>query len=265
MQHIKNVLPTFYIIAETKINEDGIRAFFKDDPKFFTNLEEKNRAKITDSEKLIEVVGNIVRKLPSNSTANNKDYIFKLKQIQSSILRHTHITVAFNNVSQTFIDKFYRMRVNMEIHQRELEDEKLKFWLLPTFEDNEKLAFKFAEIFDSYGALKQNLINELSKQKDRNVDKDIECVRRLIPNTYALDAVVTTDLLTWTEIILEYTDYQYDDEIRYVLLFLAKALKQRYSNALYDLILVEKGNSALGLDSLKIDGKIWRNAKISRL
>ena len=265
MHHIKNVLPTFHIIAETKINEDGIRAFFKDDPKFFTNLEEKNRNKVTDAEKLIEVIGNVVRKLSSNSTSNNKEYISRLKHIQLNILRHIHITVAFNNVSQIFIDKLYRMRVNMEINQRELEDEKLKFWLLPTFEDNEKLAFKFAEIFDSYGALKHNLEDELSKLKDRNVEKDIDCVKRLIPNTYALDAVVTTNLLTWIELILEYTDYHYDDEIRYVLLFLAKSLKQRYTNALSDLILVEKSNSTLGLDSLKIDGKIWRNAKIARL
>ena len=266
MLHIKNVLPTFFIIAETKIVEDGIRGFFnKTNPKFFTNLDEKNKVKISDNEKLVETIGNICNFLPSESTNNNKDYFVHTRNNFQNILKHTQVTVAFNNVSQCFIDKLHRMHAKIEIHQRELENEELKFWLLPTYEDDEELAFRFAELFESFGTLKQKLETDISSKANRNMEKDMESIKRLLPNSYALDAVVTTDLLTWREMFLEYTNFKYDDELRYVLLFVAKQFKLRYSNALHDLILVDKSDNILGLDSLKIDGKIWRNARINTI
>jgi hypothetical protein len=263
MQHIKNVLPTFYIIAETKINEDGVRGFFnKEKPSFFTSLEEKNKIKISDSEKVVETIGNICRIIPSEHMKNNKEYVLVVNDNFPSLLNHTHVTVAFNNVSQTFIDKLHRMHAKIEIHQRELEKEELKFWLLPTYEDNEKLAFRFAELFESYGTLKAKLEEELKNNSSRNIEKDLDSIKRLLPNTYALDAVVTANLSTWKEIIIKYTDFIYDDEIRYVLLFLAKAFKQKYANLMQKVVLIEKSGNNIGLDSLKIDGKIWRTSKI---
>lgn len=266
MQHIKNVLPSFHIIAETKLIEEGVRGFFNtSDQRFYTSLEEKNKNKITDVEKMVEVVGNISKKLPSRSVQNNREYINKIKSINEEILKHTQISIAFNNVSQTFIDLFYKMRNPIEITQRELEKEELKFWLLPTYEDDEKLAFKFAELFESYGKLKESLEVELAKKSERNAEKDFEAIKRLLPNTYALDAVMTSSLYTWREVIFEYTNFSYDDEIRYVLLFLAKTLKNRYQNAFHDLVLVDREGAILGLDSLKVDGKIWRNARVTIL
>lgn len=263
MEHIKNVIPSFQIIAETKINEDGVRAFFgKSNPKFFTELDEKNKVKISDAEKVVETVGTICKLLPSNAK-NNKEYLYGVNVLAPDILSHTFITVAFNNVSQTFIDKLHRMHVKVEVHQRELENETLKFWLLPTYEDDKELAIRFAELFESYGTLKAKLEEELMKKDNRNIDKDLESIKRLLPNTYAIDAVVSTNLLVWRDIIVKYTDYVYDDEIRFILLFLAKTLKQKYANVFQNVVLVEKSGNIIGLDSLKVDGKIWRSSRIT--
>ena len=263
MEHIKNIIPTFQIIAETKINEEGVRAFFEQsNPKFFTSLEEKNKIKISDSEKIIETIGTICNSLPAPAK-DNKVYIGLANKMALELANHTVVTIAFNNVSQTFIDKLHRMHAKLEIHQRELENEKLKFWLLPTYADDKELALQFADFFESYGTLKVKLEEALMKKEDRNIEKDLESIKRLLPNTYALDAVVTTSLLVWKNIIIKYTDLQYDDEIRYILLFLAKTFKQKYANFFQDLALVEKSGNIIGLDSLKLDGKIWRTSRIT--
>lgn len=263
MQHIKNIIPTFHIIAETKLNEEGVRSFFnKSDPSFFTSLDEKNKNKISDNEKLIEAIGNICDVLPSGRM-NNKEYLDIVSTTSPDLLNHSFVTVAFNNVSQTFIDKLHRMHTKIEVHQRELTDEELKFWLLPTYAEHETLAFRFAELFDSYGTLKVKLEEDFAKTPDRNADKDLECIKRLLPNTYALDAVVTANLLTWKEMFIKYTDFICDDEIRYILLFLAKTFKQKYANVFQTMRLVEESGAVLGLDSLKTDGKIWRHTKIT--
>jgi hypothetical protein len=263
MQHIKNVIPSFNIIAETKLNEEGFRAFFsKSKPNFFTSFEEKNKTKISDCEKLIEATGQICDILESDRTPDNRQYIAAMLDNCPDILNHAFVTVAFNNVSQTFIDKMHKMHAKIEVSQRELTNEELKFWLLPTYEDNEELALKFAELFQSYGTLKVTLEEDLKKHKERDIVKDLECIKRLLPNTYALDAVITANIMTWKNIALKYTDYMYDDEVRYVLLFLAKALKQRYQNIFYNIGCMEKTGLKLGLDSLKTNGKIWRTVKL---
>jgi thymidylate synthase ThyX len=264
MEHIKNIIPTFHIISETKLCEDGIRSFFNSiDPRFFTNLDEKNKAKVSDSEKLVECVGNICNYLHSGKTNGNKEYIAIVNKYFSELCCHTSVTIAFNNVSQTFIDKLHRMHAKLEIHQRELGKEQLKFWLLPTYEDDEELAYRFAQLFESYGTLKSTLESDLSK-KNKTTAKDNESIKRLLPNTYALDAVVTTNLQVWKDIIIKYTNLSYDDEIRYILLFLTKMFKQKYSNLFEDLVLVDKSDNIIGVDSLKVDGKIWRECKIVR-
>ena len=263
MHYIKNVVPTFHIIAETKLNEEGVRAFFsRINPKFYTNLEEKNKVEISDSEKLIETVGNICHIIPSDRTQSNKDYLTGIDKSIPDLLKHTSVTIAFNNVSQTFIDKMHRMHANIEVHQRELEVEELKFWLLPTYADDKELAIKFAELFESYGTLKAKLESELAKKGSRNISKDLESIKRLLPNTYAIDAVITTNLFVWRDIIVKYTNFEYDDEIRYILLFLAKVFKQKYANVFQNLTLIEESGNIIGLDSLKQDGKIWRTSRI---
>lgn len=266
MQHIKNVIPTFHIIAESKINEEGIRAFFsKSKPDFFTNLEEKNKIKISDGEKLIEAVGNVCDVLHSERTKNNKEYLSYVNSHANEMLNHTFVTVAFNNVSQTFLDKMHRMHAKIEIHQRELGKEELKFWLLPTYDDDKDLAFRFAELFESYGTLKVKLETDLASKKERVEEKDLECIKRLLPNTYALDAVITTNILVWKELMIKYTDLQYDDEIRYILLFMAKAFKQKYANVFQNIMITDQTGNTLGLDSLKTDGKIWRVSKVIKI
>ena len=263
MQHIKNVIPTFNIIAESKINEEGIRAFFsKSKPNFFTNLEEKNKIKISDGEKLVETVGNVCDVLHSERTKTNKEYVSYINSNAPEMLSHTFVTIAFNNVSQIFLDKLHRMHAKIEIHQRELGKEELKFWLLPTYDDDKDLAYRFAELFESYGNIKEKLETELASKKDRIEEKDLECIKRLIPNTYALDAVVTTNLLVWKELMIKYTDLQYDDEIRYILLFMAKSFKQKYANVFQNIMITDQSGNTLGLDSLKTDGKIWRVSKV---
>jgi hypothetical protein len=264
MEHIKNIIPTFHIIAETKLCEEGVRAFFNlSKPRFFTNLDEKNKVKVSDSEKTIEVVGNICNILQSERTGNNKEYVELINKHFPELGSHTFVTIAFNNVSQTFIDKIHRMHAKVEIHQRELGNEQLKFWLLPTYEDDKDLAYRFAELFESYGTLKTKLESDLAN-KNRNTSKDLESIKRLLPNTYALDCVVTTNLHVWKDIIVKYTDLNYDDEIRYILLFLTKVFKTKYQNVFEDLVLVEKSGNIIGIDSLKVDGKIWRDSKIIR-
>lgn len=263
MQHIKNVIPTFNIIAETKLNEEGFRAFFSNiKPNLFTSFEEKNRTKVSDIEKLVESIGHTCEILNSDATNNNKEYINYILKTEPDILNHCVVTIAFNNVSQTFIDKLHRFHTKMEIHQRELSNEELKFWLLPTYEDNEELALKFAELFQSYGTLKNTLENDLKKNASRNVNKDLECIKRLLPNTYALDAIVSSNIITWRNMCIKYTDFQYDDEIRYIFLFLAKTFKQKYQNVFNNVICIEQNGTLLGLDSLKTNGKIWRTVKL---
>jgi len=259
---IKNVIPTFQIIGETKLNNDSLRTLFNTfKPQFITSLEEKNKD-LSDIEKIIEALGNVCQMLFSERFHNNKEYISIINENFSFLLSHTYLTIVFKDVSQAFVDNLYKLKLPFNISQKKLKNEELKFWLLPTYEDEKELAFAFADTFKNYDNLRNQITDKLKTFPNRNGEKDLECIKRLLPNTYGVDCVVSSDLLSIKQ-LLKYTEI--DDEYRYVLLFLYKELRNKFPNIFSNLVLVNKSGIIIGVDSLKTNSKIWRELSIKEI
>jgi len=254
---IKNVIPQSFIISESFPNEEGIRSYFSQnkDNTFFTQLEEKNKTKVSSLEKTIEISGNVIEVLLSSDTKNNKEYLAQLKKVTNdSILDHAISTVAFLNVSNEVANKIISYGLHYQVSIKEFDNE-LRFWLTPQYMGNETTAKFYLDLFNGFAKLQDNL-------REKHNITDAREIKRLMPASYGVNALVTSGINKWKEIITKGTLLTEDQEVRYVLINLAKNFKNRHQSIFMNMMLEDSKGQKFGLDTLKSSDNAWLHYKV---
>lgn len=252
----KNVIPQSFILSESFPNEEGIRSFFTQMKQigFFTSLEEKG--KVTSAEKSIEVVGNALNILNSQTVSTNKDYINQLTKLeQDTIMDHATSTVLFVGVSNDYINKLQSYQLCYQINRKDFDNE-LQFWLTPEYLQSQESATFYFELYTQFANLKDKLQSHFKITDPRDV-------KRVMPSGYGTNAVATAGLLKWKEIITKGTSFKEDHETRFVLTNLAKYFKHRHSSLFSNMLLEDRNGKKFGVDTLKSSEDAWVNFRIT--
>jgi thymidylate synthase (FAD) len=235
------VEPQVYLIAETKINFEQVKAMLaavgeETATNWFARTKEASKS---DGELLTEVAGRICYKsfgvgLNPNVTKireNSRDYIDNtLSKGDGSIFEHATCTFAFLNVSRVLTHELVRHRVGVAISQESLRyvrPTSLRFWLPPELQDKkkevksivERMEQNYRDLEGSYGWDKMNF----------DVKKRItSALRRIMPDGMATSIVWTANHRTIRHVITMRTAESAEVEIRFVFDKVARMMKERF-------------------------------------
>ena len=258
MTTIKNYIPSSYILSESFPNENGIREYFNtvDKKSFYTSLEEKSSKEKTSAlEKSVEIIGNALEVLDSSSIRNNKDYLVQLKALEKEfILNHSTSTVMFSDVSNDFTNILQSFQLHYRIDRSEFKNE-LKFWLTPEYSSKKELALAFADMLARFAKFKDNIMEKFGMSSSNEI-------KRFMPSSYGINAVVTAGMKNWKDILLRGTGFDCDNEVRFVLINLSKTFKARHSNLFMNMMLEDKEGKKFGFDTLKSSEDAWTKYRI---
>lgn len=255
----RNVIPQAFILSESFPNEEGIRSYFSQigQTNFFTSLEEKNsgKDKVTPLEKTVEVTGNALNTLNSQQFKNNKEYLAQIKKIEEdTILDHSTITILFSGVSNDFVNRLQSYQLCYNITRKDFDGE-LLFWAPPDYLHDKETALMYLELHTKFANLKDTLKSKHNIQDPRDI-------KRVMPAGYGTNAVVTTGVRKWQEILLKGTSFKEDHELRFVLINLAKTLRSRNHNLFVNMYLESRDGKRFGVDTLKSSDDAWNNYRI---
>lgn len=256
MTTVKNFVPQSFILSESFPNEEGIRAYFSqnNDNSFYTSLEEKNKEKTSTLEKSVETTGNSLPVLNSSLIKNNKEYILQLRKEQlDDVLDHSTSTIVFTNVSNELVNRIQSYELHYQITRKEFNNE-LRFWLSPTYVPKE-LSLYYLDLYTKFANLKDTL-----QQKYKVTD--LKEIKRLMPSSYGINAVITTGIKKWQEIITKGTRFSEESELRYVLINLSKNFRHKHATIFSNMSLEDKTGKRFGFDSLKSSDDAWLNYRI---
>ena len=256
----KNVIPQSFILSDSFPNEEGIRSYFNtiNQNSFFTSLEEKNTGKEKTSplEKTIEVAGNALNFLNSQTVKNNKEYIDQIKKLEEDVLLdHSVVTVLCAGVSNDFVNKLQSYQLCYSITRKDFDTE-LQFWLTPAYMSSKEVAMFYLELYTKFANLKDSL-------KPKYGITDPRDIKRVMPSGYGTNAILTSGTRKWQEILVKGTAFKEDHEVRFVLTNLAKNFKNRYQTLFSTMVLENKEGKRFGFDTLKSSDDAWVNYKIT--
>lgn len=162
------VEPKVFLIGETRVVEDGLRAYLK-----HIGVPGWRSDAPTDSERIVEVMGRVCYRsfepgLNPNVTKireHNRDYLENILKVEhGSVIEHPVMNFVFADVSRVFTHELVRHRVGVAISQESLrfvrleglgqwlpavirEDKEAVGIFMRTFEELEKLQLQLADHF----------------------------------------------------------------------------------------------------------------------
>lgn len=223
---MKPIEPQVIKLAETKLNEEGVRRL----AEHFAALEWLKRAREqqpNDSEFLIELSGRVCYKsfgvgINPNVTKirdNPKDYLTNvLEKGDGSILEHSTVTFAFLNVSRVFTHEIVRHRAGTAMSQESLRyvrPRDISLWIPPDLDPASK---KFEETIQEIEKRYRDLEGQFDWDKMSFDQKKrvTSALRRILPDGIATNLIWTANHRTIRWVIEMRTDPSAEVEIRKV-------------------------------------------------
>jgi thymidylate synthase (FAD) len=240
-QKMEFVEPQVYLIAESRINFDQLKAMLtsvgeETAANWFAKTKEASKS---EGELLTEVAGRICYKsfgvgLNPNVTKireSSRDYIDNtLSKGDGSIFEHATCTFAFLNVSRVFTHELVRHRVGVAISQESLRyvrPTQLRFWLPPELQDKKKEVKSIVEqIEKNYRDLESSYgWGELNFDVKKRITS---ALRRIMPDGMATSIVWSANHRTIRHVITMRTAESAEVEIRFVFDKVARMMKERF-------------------------------------
>lgn len=259
---IDNRIPKFYVISESKINEQNLNSALMDFgfTKFDNQWKDKNKGiRVSDNEKLPEYLVKLIVK--SDHQLNNEDVNKGLINNESVFLQHSFVTVLFKDISYETTTNISSDNIKgYKILKSNIDTNKMSFWIPKKVEPSKAAMIDFGLTFEDIKKRINIIVEEFAKHGSSQQEQELirqEC-STLFPRAVQLDAVMTNSIFEWREIILRFTQSNRSDEERYLFLHLLRDFKRRYPSSFQDIIVQDiKTGELFGVDS--IDGGGWEN------
>jgi thymidylate synthase (FAD) len=241
------VEPKVFLIGETRIVEDGLRAFLN-----HIGVSEWQSDAPTDVEKLIEFYGRLCYKsfkpgLNPNVIKireHNKEYLENILKVKhGSVLEHPVMNFVFADVSRVFTHELVRHRVGVAISQESLRYVRLDDlgqWLPTVIREDEEAMTIFAKTFKELEALQKTLAEhfQLDDERAKFAKKKVvtSAMRRIAPIGLATNVGWSANPRTLRWVLEMRTAPEAEEEIRLVFGKVGEILVSRYPNLFGDMV-----------------------------
>lgn len=247
------IQPKVYLVAETRIVEDGLNAYLQDIMEGVDGEATLGIGAQSDAEILSEVAGRLCYNsfypgLNANVTritdTNTKYLANIIKQKHGNVMEHVSVTFIFRNVSRVFTHELVRHRAGTSISQESLRYVRLtdlKAYFPDAFAQVDmdgSLKEKFKRVFDFLEHVQVTLANHLqldeagvSFHKKKLLTS---AMRRLAPMGLATNIMWTCNMRALRHVIEQRTSPHAEEEIRAVFDQVAYIASVRYPNIFSD-------------------------------
>lgn len=242
---MKFVEPQIFLIAETKIENEGLSDFLSHigAPNWDTNAP-------SDSEKLTEVAGktcylsfspDLNKNLTRVRENRNRDYIQEglIKVNHGSVLEHSSVTFAITGVSRIFTHELVRHRAGCAYSQesgRYVRRDEIEAYQPNCLTEDELLYLNNA--LQSIEVMYQNLETKVFSRvgDDFGTKKKVtSAIRRMLPNGQGNTIIFTANHRALRHIINLRTNPYAEEEIIFVFNKIKAIVKERYPNIYEDI------------------------------
>lgn len=244
---MRRVSPKVFIIAETKINEEGLKAFLKEIKATDWTTDAKSGA-----EKLSEFMGRLCYKsfnTDLNANVNkiregNAPYMGNIINTKhGSVIEHPSVSFVFSDVSRVFTHELVRHRVGIAISQESLRYVRLTdlgLFLPSCINQNPKMVKLFEETFETLEKLQLQMAKDFGLDEPGvNFDykkKITSTMRRIAPIGLATTIGWTTNHRNLRFILQLRTHRSAEEEIRLVFAEVGKICQERWPNIYSDFV-----------------------------
>jgi hypothetical protein len=254
---IKKQIPEWFIIADTKLNQQTFMRYIESSIPDFEEKWIKANGKaqnVAQSEKMLDAIGRDFSNVKTDGPTN--EVILKNFSKLEPLFEHFTISILFSNASHKFIESA-SINGNLKITKIPLED--LSIWLPPQFEST--------NLQNIYGQMIGEIfkvIDTFTKDSKANGVSDVDVKQTalsMMPLAQQSKALITGTITEWRKVLLQLSAFEQDAENRFISLQLCRDLKMRYLSFFYDFALETIEKKQLGLDSLNNEG-FWKTAKL---
>jgi len=261
---VTNNIPSSHIISETKINPQSLNKAMRVSKGIGDWLEEQRvrnlNEELTDVEKIPEAAAVLCGvDIPKGST---KEYNNKFACFVDGLFRHTSISVVFTHVSKEFICDLTSFKLDTQINVSSMSSEEIGFWVNPSVMDDDIAAVTFGKQIHDTGQKIEELKEYLPEKTDGYPHEIQAALMRLVPIAAQTHAITTTTVSEWREIIYRGTQMGRKDEMRYILLDLARRMNMKYPTFFQDMKLIDNDGNKFGFDTLGSSDTAWRDYAI---
>ncbi|MBI2033684.1 MAG: FAD-dependent thymidylate synthase [Candidatus Liptonbacteria bacterium] len=242
---MRKVEPQVYLIGETRIIEEGLRAYLN-----HVGAPEWKSDAPTDIERIIEVYGRLCyRSWKPGMNPNvlkvrkeNAEYIGNILDVKhGSVIEHPVINFIFADVSRVFTHELVRHRPGVAISQESLRFVRLDDlgqWLPTAIREDEEAVEIFAQTFRELESLQVELAEHF-KLDDPGVPMHrkkviTSAMRRLAPDGLATTIGWSANPRTIRWVLEARTDKFAEEEIRLVFGKVGEIVTKRYPNLFGD-------------------------------
>lgn len=237
--------PSVYLLAETKILEEGRNLYLK-----HLGVEDWETDAVSDAGELTEIAGktcymSFAKKLNPNLTRvrvhSNEDYIQKslIKVDHESVLEHSSVTFAFCDVSRVLTHELVRHRAGTAFSQvsgRYVRIDKLECYQPGNIPDEElaKLKDALSQIEILYSGIESNVMESVGDDFDAK-KKATSTLRRMLPQGQTSTIIFTANHRALRHIIKLRTSEHAEEEIKGVFEKVLEMLLERYPHIYKDI------------------------------
>lgn len=242
---MKQVEPKIFVLAQTKLNEEGLSDYLHE-----MDVADWNTDAVSDAEKLTEIAGkacyqsfstDLNKNLTKVGVRNNYDYIQDgiIKMKHGSVLEHSSVTLALVDVSRVLTHELVRHRVGTAFSQesgRYVRTDVVKMYIPQDISENVGLMIEFVKtvemIESQYKQLE--LLSGVNNMLDFGKKKRMtSALRRILPEGRANTIIVTMNHRTIRHLIQLRTSIHAEVEIREAFAQLFSIIKPVFP-AIYD-------------------------------
>jgi hypothetical protein len=259
---VKNNIPHAYIVSESSLNPQSIR----DSMNVITGvkdwIEDHRLRNLNENLSDIEILPQIAGIMRGAMLGPTKE--FNQNNVgNSSLYKHISISVIFTHVSCDFTN-FMGVLGRSTLTLTDLSEDSISFWVNPVVLEEDKAALFYGKEILRTSEVINNLVKYMESNKQGDNKSCKEACQRLYPLVSQIHCLATSSLFDWKEIFLEGTQFSSRQEVRFVLLHLARKFKMKYSSVLSDLCLVDHEGNQFGLDTLTRSERAWETVRVTR-
>jgi hypothetical protein len=258
---IRKENPTWYIIGDTKINNQSFQKYYEQVGFDFELNWIKANGKaqtVSHAEKLLEFLAFDFLGIKNEKPLPSNEFITANFAKLEPLFDHFSITIVLDEVSHQFITNVLLQKLsNYHINQKLYHD--MSMFLPPAFER--------PVVSSTYGRTIGEICGNIDKFTEEALKNNVapedalKAATALMPLAQHSKVIITASMSNWRSLLLSLSKHSSDIETRYVMMHLCRDLKMRYFGFFCDLALEATDGKLYGLDSISNEG-FWKKVSV---